>query len=227
MLIAMILTDRQIKEALRTETIKIDDFDERYLGPATYDLRVGPEAFSSTRREKIDLKEKGVVILEPGDFVIVLTLEILELSNKHVGRIGIRSHFTRRGIIPLTGPQVDPGFEGPLHIGLYNVSPSDVVLPFGEPFCTLELHELNEPVEKPYRGPYHGQRGITAREMEDIIGTRGMTFAEVLKVLGGLGADVKVLTKTIGTMQWVVGIGLTAITVWLAIVGIILLIIIK
>lgn len=221
---AMILTDRQIKEALNAKIVVIGGFDERYLGPATYDLRVGPEAFSSTRREKINLKEKGVIILEPGDFVIVITLETLQLSDKHAGRIGIRSHFTRRGIIPLTGPQVDPGFEGPLHIGLYNVSPHDVVLPFGEPFCTLELHELYEPVENPYHGPYQKQAGITAREMEDLLGTRGMTFAEVLKVLGGLGADVKALTSTVRTMQWVTGIGLAVISLWLVIIGIILVI---
>lgn len=217
-----ILTDKQIKQALNAGTITIDPFDERFLSPASYDLRVGTEAFSSTHRERINLREKGLIILEPGDFIIVITLESLRLSLKHAGRIGIRSHFTRRGIIPLTGPQVDPGFEGALHIGLYNVSPNDIVLPFQEPIYTLELHELHEPAEKGYAGPFQRQRGISAQEMEDLLGVRGMTFAEVLKVLGALGTDVKILTKTIRTMQWVMGIGFGILSLFVAIVGVIL-----
>lgn len=218
----MILTDRKIKEARETGPLTIDPFDERCLSPASYDLRVGTEAFSSTRREKIDLKEKGLLIIEPGDFILVSTLETLRLSRKHAGRIGIRSHFTRRGIIPLTGPQVDPGWDGPLHIGLYNASPNDVVFPFQEPFCTIEFHELYEPAEKGYTGPFQGQSGISAQEMEDLIGAKGMTFAEVLKVLGGLGADVKALTNTVKITQWMTGIGLAVISIWLTIIGVIL-----
>ena len=220
----MILTDKQIKQARNAGTLSIEPFEDRCLSPASYDLRVGVEAFSSTRLERINLQEKGLIILEPGDFVVVVTLETLRLSLRHAGRIGIRSHFTRRGVIPLTGPQVDPGFEGPLHIGLFNVSPNDVVLPFQEPFCTLEFHELHEPAEKGYSGPYHQQRGITAREMEDLLGSRGMTFAEVLKVLGGLGADVKALTQNVRTMQWVFGTGLAVISLLLAIIGVILVV---
>lgn len=213
----MVLSDKQILEARQAGTIGIEPFDERCLHPASYDLRVGEEAFSSTRRELIRLREKGILVLEPGDFVILSTLETLRLSLKHAGRIGIRSHFTRRGVIPLIGPQVDPGFDAPLHIGLYNVSPNDVVLRFEEPFCTVEFHELSQPAERPYAGPYQHQRGITASEMEDLLGGRGMTFAEVLKLLGSLATDVKALTGAVRTTQWVMGAGLAVLSVLMSI----------
>jgi len=58
--------------------------------------------------------------------------------------------------------------------------------------------------------------------MEDLLGARGMTFAEVLKVLGGLAADVKALTGAVKTTQWVMGIGLTVLSLWATVIAVIL-----
>ena len=67
-----------------------------------------------------------------------------------VASIGIRSYYTRKGLMLLAGSQVDPGYEGHLTLGVYNASPRDFTLEYQEPFCTIEFHRLNQPVSNPY-----------------------------------------------------------------------------
>ena len=43
-----------------------------------------------------------------GEFVEVLTLEKVNMPNNVCARMGIRSYFTRKDLVPFVGPQVDP-----------------------------------------------------------------------------------------------------------------------
>jgi deoxycytidine triphosphate deaminase len=54
----------------------------------------------------------------------VTTHENLHLPHDIAGHIGVKSYYTRKGIVILSGLQIDPGFEGVLVIGMYNASPS-------------------------------------------------------------------------------------------------------
>ena len=66
----MILTDDQIREAVKKEELGIKNFSENCVEPASYDIRVGEFAYTSTTRSMINVAEKGLVVLEPGDFVL-------------------------------------------------------------------------------------------------------------------------------------------------------------
>jgi deoxycytidine triphosphate deaminase len=70
--------------------------------------------------------------------------------------MGIRSYFTRKGLVSFMGPQVDPDFEGVLVTSLFNIGPKPIVMKYGGPFCTIEFNEMSEPSEKPYCDPYQG-----------------------------------------------------------------------
>ena len=207
----MLLTGHQITEAMNKGTIKIVPFDPQSLQPASYDLRVGDEGFTATAGKKIDLTAQGILVLEPGDFAAVLTLERIELDASHAGRFGLRSSLGRRGVIAAIGPQVDPGFRGKLHIGLVNLSPSRVTLARGDQFCTIEFHQLAEPARKPYDGPYQDKDHITSEDIDHILQGKGAVYSEVVQNLATLNQTVGTLTTQ---MRGLFGL-VAGATVWL------------
>ena len=213
----MLLTDSQIRTAIQQGKLSLEEFDEGSLQPASYDMRLGKEAFTSSGREKVDVKSKGSVLIEAGDFAVLISFEKVQMARDMAGHIGLRSHYARKGLILLSGPQIDPGFKGRLVVGVFNSSPRDLIIPYKESFCTVEFHQLTEEVEKPYEGPYQYQEGIPPIDMEYLIQTKGMSFAEVIKTLSALGADVRDLSRSVNTLKWtipiIVGVGIGTIAI--------------
>lgn len=157
----MVLVDKEIKKVVQTGEIEISDFAEDCLNPASYDLRLGEEAYTLSAGKIISVKEKGFVEIQPGDFALIITHEKLRLPINFVGRFGLRSKYARMGLIMTAGPQVDPGFEGKLVFGVVNFSSQIIRLKYLEPICTLELERLSTSSSTGYRGPYQGQMRIT------------------------------------------------------------------
>jgi dCTP deaminase len=191
----MILTDDDIRAAVAAGEITIDPFDDGQIQPASYDLRVGDEGATTKHKRRTDIKAAGLIVLEPGDFGVVCILERIKLGPQHVGRIGLRSKYARKGLIATTGPQIDPGFEGSIKIGLANLTPRDVSLPHHDDILTLEIHKLEKPVAKPYSGPYQGKYGLSSEDLEAIAEGDGMAFSEVLTSLRSLTANVSELNS--------------------------------
>jgi len=189
-----VLSDRQIKEYAQKKKL-IEPFDENLLGPASYDLRVGQRVLKSIRKKEetpiVNLELERVLQIGTGEFIEVLTLEKVNLPENICGRMGIRSFFTRKGLVSFVGPQVDPGFKGNLVISLFNTGPRTIVMKYGEPFCTIEFSELSAPCEKPYSGSYQGQNDFPSDNIEFIVGAKGITLSEVVDVMQGLRSDVK------------------------------------
>ncbi len=224
----MILTDQQIRKAIKSGDIRIVPFDDKQVQPASIDLRVGDEGATTKHKRKVNLKETGVLILEPGDFAVISILEKIKLGPQYAGRIGLRSKYARKGLIATTGPQIDPGFDGGLTLGMANLTPRPVSISHNDDILTLELHKLSEPVKKPYNGPYQHIYGLSADDLEAIAEGDGLAFSEVLTTLRSLSANVGDLTSQMRssasqmkTMQWAIGFGLALIGVGLAIVGVI------
>lgn len=167
----MILTDEDIRAACMASDggVSIDPFDENAVEPASYDLRVGSQAASSSTRKVTNLAEVGFVEVKPGDFVIVSTLETIELDPSHVGRFGLTSSHARRGLIATTGPQIDPGFHGRLTIGLTNLSTKPIALAHKDSFLTVEFHRLDKPVAQPYSGLYQNRIELAPDDIQSVM----------------------------------------------------------
>lgn len=211
----MLLSDQGILVAIKKGDIVVENFDEKFLQPASYDMRLGEQ--TATKDGPLNIREKGVLRISPGEFVAVTTLEFVKVSNKNAGTIGLKSKFARLGVILLAGPQIDPGFEGILQMGLVNLGPNPVALGYAESFCTVQFFELETEVSHPYSGPFQGLRTIHPDVIRSIT-TEAVTLDQVLKVLTSLSENVSKLSSEVSkvvsamnTIKWAVAVFLPLI----------------
>jgi len=166
----MILSDRDIKKYIKEGKIKITpkpNFKEQ-LGPCSLDLRLG-KFFKTFKRAEfpfIDLKtevplEKIMteiklspgkpLIMQPGDFIIASTEEVIEIPPDLAARVDGRSSLGRLGIIiHITAARFDPGWKGKAVIELGNLGIMPVALYPGMRICAITFETLSSPSEVPY-----------------------------------------------------------------------------
>lgn len=216
----MILTDQDIEEACKKQEIVIDPFDSNQVQGATYDFRVGKQGATTSSKKIVNIEDEGYLLLKPGDFAIVVVLERLRLSPQYVGRFGLRSKYARKGVIATTGPQIDPGYDGRLILGLTNLTPKAVSIPYKDDLVSIEFHKLEKPSTKPYSGPYQKKYELGPEDIESIVEAEAMTLSEVLTTLTSLSKNVGALTNDVKTMKWIipviVGLGITVIGIIVA-----------
>ncbi len=188
------------------------------------DLRVGEYGITTGSKKKVNIRENGYLLLDPGDFGVVSVLEILKLGDQYVGRFGLRSKYSRKGLVATTGPQIDPGYYGRLIIGVTNLTPKPVSLPYKDDLISVEFHRLEEPATNPYRGPYQGRLELGAEEMEFISESEGMGLSEMLNTLRSLTANVSEMDKSISALTsqfkillWAVPIGMAVLALIVAV----------
>lgn len=191
-----ILSDTKLREAISKGEIQITPPPEN-IEPASIDLSVGSEAFVASGEEITKLLQGKLLILPAGEMALVITREKLKLGPKIAGHMGLRSYFTRKGLVLLAGPQIDPGFEGTLHVAICNLSPTEISLSYGESFCTVEFHELSIDAQQPYKGDYQKQKGITSQEVADIRQRRGYALSEVIKNMQTIAQDIGSLKESV------------------------------
>jgi len=191
-----ILSDEDLEKVIKSREIQITPSPTK-LEPASIDLSVGEEAFAASKDGITKLSQGQLLIIPPGEMVLIVTKEEIKLSHQIAGHIGLRSFFTRKGLVLLAGPQIDPGFEGTLHVVLCNLSPTEIALSYGEPFCTIELHKLEHAAKTGYKGASQKQKGITPREIDDIRQRRGYALSEVIKDMQSIAKDVSALKDSV------------------------------
>ncbi len=162
----MILSDVDIKKALADGRITVDPFDEKYLQPASIDLRLGKTflVFRIVDQTEIDLKkpvdhmmerveidEDRPFILHPGEFALGMTYERTGFGPDIVGRLEGKSSLGRVGvIIHATAGYIDPGNSLHPTLELHNISPLPVKLYYKMPIAQMSYHPLSSVSSQPY-----------------------------------------------------------------------------
>ncbi len=185
----MVLSDRDIREALKTRRIHIDPaIDESVqLGPCSVDLRLGPvfKLFDYSRVPYIDTRApvvgndmmrevvvggEGPFVLHPGELVLASTFESLELADDILARLEGRSSLARLGVIVHgTAGAFEPGWRGKAVLELSNLSRVPVALYPMMRICSFTFEPLSSPSENPYwkraASKYVGQTGAEASRL--------------------------------------------------------------
>lgn len=166
----MILSDRDIKEALKSKRIIIKPSPDlqKQLGSCSIDLRLGNtfRVFEQSRYPYIDPSEKdysneitkvikvgkdGSFIMQPGEFVLAVTLETVKIPNDLMGRLEGRSSLGRLGlVVHSTASIFDPGWDGKPVLELGNLGRMAIKLTCGMRICAMTFEELSSPSDIPY-----------------------------------------------------------------------------
>ena len=86
-------------------------------------ILVSPTRYESGHMVELTQEADNKYAVDTGRFVGVLTEESLSMPLDVSARFGLRSEFTRCGLVAFGGIQVDPGFKGRLAISLFNAGP--------------------------------------------------------------------------------------------------------
>lgn len=167
-----VLSNIDIEENIRLGTLKVYKLNKDTIREAGLDLTIS-EIYSienpdyegkyidlhdqDPKRFRREISNNGMIIIRSGEFVLLSTIEFIEVPNNILGFCAIRSTIARSGIIaPPT--IVDPGFHGTLTIEVFNASKKNIILHVGDRFLHLILEYTKTPCDKPYCGEYQGQK---------------------------------------------------------------------
>ena len=102
-----------------------------------YTLHLGKEVYVSTDDLPKRLKPREFFTIRPGDFVLLITREQLEMPADVMGFISMRFRYKQKGLINVSGFHVDPCYRGRLIFSAFNAGPKDIVLRENEPLFMI------------------------------------------------------------------------------------------
>ncbi|MEA1924823.1 MAG: dCTP deaminase [Candidatus Altiarchaeota archaeon] len=158
----MLLGREKIHELVEEKKL-IEDFDRECLEGCGYDLRLGRiheidggASLGVDYRNLPEIKEKifEEYTLNPGEYVLVETLEKINMPSDLAARILPRSTLFRSGT-SLKTALVDPGYSGTLTMGLTNHSKSEFRIQKNSRIAQI-IFEKIEGKTKEYNGRYQG-----------------------------------------------------------------------
>ena len=159
----MLLVDWQIRELCKEGMIQ--PFDERLVGPASLDIRLGntigflrlapgydaidPEDKSSFYVEEVGLVEH---VLKPGEFILAEMLEKIKLTSDIKAQVFGRSSLGRLGLINSShAGLIDLGFGYRVTLELFNSGPLPIKLRPGMAIGQLEFIRTEELPDEDYQ----------------------------------------------------------------------------
>lgn len=166
----MVLSDRDIKRAIKNRRIVITPQPDLKLalGSCSIDLRLGntfrvfehskysyidpsKKDYSNEITRKVIVKNGGEFVMQPGDFVLAMTLERVKLPDNIMGRLEGRSSLGRLGIVVHSTASIfDAGWDGKCVLELGNLGRMAVKLTPGMRICAMSFEELTSKAEVPY-----------------------------------------------------------------------------
>ena len=179
----MILSDRTIKERMKSGDLIIDPLGPHAVQPASVDVRLDAEilVFRNNWRthidvmkpaddvvERVSIEDDRPFLLHPGQFALGSTLERVAIPDDVVARIEGKSSLARYGLlIHSTAGFVDPGWDGKLTLEFSNVGILGITLRAGMKIGHISFTQLTTPADNPYgsrdlRSKYQGQNGPVA-----------------------------------------------------------------
>jgi dCTP deaminase len=172
----MVLSDRSIKEALKSGRILIEPIGDDCIQPSSVDLHIDQyfRVFRNHSQRIIDVREAQEdltelidvgtdtpMILHPGEFMLGSTTERIAIPDDIVARLDGK-----------TAGFVDAGWDGHITLELSNVANLPITLYPGMKIGQISFFEMTTPADRPYGSSglgskYLGQRGPTPSRYSD------------------------------------------------------------
>lgn len=171
-----VLSDRDIHQ--RCALGMVTPYFTNNVQPASIDLRLGSEFIIFPRHfadgiDLADVRDQGTKIklpnddsffrIGPGEFILGVTHEQVQIPNDLVARIEGKSSIGRIGLmVHVTAGFIDPGFRGHITLEIVNLRNVPIILRPGKEICQLSFHIMNSIPQRPYSGRYQDAEGVEA-----------------------------------------------------------------
>lgn len=179
-----IYSDTTIIRQIRLGNIKIEPIpDNIQIQPSSVDLRLGntfktfkhnDDPINPTKDKNLEEQMSTIIqnpyTIQPGEFILGHTLEIITLPDDITARIEGKSTLGRLGLtMHVTAGYIDPGFNGQITLEICNLGPRPVQLWCGMRVCQIVFEDMTTPSENPYSncGRYMNQDGPVAGKFGD------------------------------------------------------------
>jgi len=148
----MILTKSVIEELINNGEISIDPLMPEHIGPGSIDLTLSSElrlfkkdhliigALDDFRDVTDFFEMTDNYIIQPGELILGITVETIQLPADICGWLNSRSRCARIGLMShITAPFIAPGVNNRQVLEIYNAGPLQIRLEPGMPICQLVL----------------------------------------------------------------------------------------
>ena len=161
------IVDHQIRELARMTGL-VEPFNPDQINPASYDVTLGATILkegvgAEPRWVPVDITG-GVYVMQPGEFVLAATEEMVRIPNNLECVFNLKSSRGREGFEHLMAGYIDPGFHGKITLELCNVNRHHrLALEPGMRIGQLRFSKLDDIPHRGYAltGRYHGDNGVT------------------------------------------------------------------
>jgi len=173
----LIVSDRTLKELLRSGELLVEPLEDYQIQPASIDLRLGNNFLkmdensveSITMDSKIRYNEitREEIVIPPQSFMLAVTREYVKLPDYITAFVEGRSSIGRIGLFIQNAGWVDPGFEGTITLELYNANRLPIRLTSGRRICQIVFALMDKKADFPYSGKYQYQRGAKGSRLHE------------------------------------------------------------
>lgn len=143
--------------------------DDEFLVMQPQDEPVVLDDESTYPEYELHLQDEFVI--EPLQFVLATTQEVVGLDETVYGQLWGRSSVGRLGIFVHNAGLADSGFSGDLTLELFNASPVPIELESGMSIAQMTVHELKNPSTVDYGeqggSKYQDQSGVTPSRLHE------------------------------------------------------------
>ncbi len=190
----MRLSDRDLKSAIADGSIKMTpQLDDKDIHSVSCDLSLGHEfrvfaghhvqcidlgGDSGSLKESLDrlmsepifIAQGERIIIHPGELILGVTHEHIQIDAAHVGWLDGRSSLARLGLmIHVTSHRIDPGWSGQVVLEFYNSGKIPLALAPGMKICAINFEKLSSPAERAYTerscSKYKHQKGAVCSKI--------------------------------------------------------------
>lgn len=168
------LGTEKLKELIDTQKVIGPNPDLNRVKSGAYELSLGNEVFrtdSKDGKKEILKNDKEQVTINPGQFALLLTEEIVNIPTNKIAFISIKAGVKLRGLVNVSGFHVDPGFKGNLVFSVYNAGSGPISLEKGEPYFLIWFAELmlSDTETISYNGEHQGQDSIPPKYIDALL----------------------------------------------------------
>lgn len=162
----MFLSDVDIEKEVKEGNIKIDPFDKKRLGPASYDLMLGNKFLITEWHERsvidptknklpvtreVIVKDGGEFVLHPGVVVLGFSYDFFG-SDKYLIQLGGKSSLARIGlVVHNTAGIINPGHYLQIVFEFSNTNMVPIILRPKMEIAQITFSELSSPPKNTYQ----------------------------------------------------------------------------